>query len=533
MRPPDMRPLCSTLVLLLLTAAGSALAAAPVSPELAARAEQEGSVRVIVRLDAPIAAPWATGAERRQVRHAITEVADRALARVGGALRPELRRYASLPLLALSVSPDELSALAGAAEVLAVEEDRPSFPSLTVSTPSVGADIATAAGYDGSGTTIVIVDTGVESSHPFLQGRVVAEACFSSGRDCPNGQKTQFGAGAAAPCSYGSLCWHGTHVAGIAAGRTTNADGVAPGASLIAIQAGSEMSGAGCGDAGSPCVVFFASDAIAAIDYVVTTLSGSHDVAAINMSFGGETTWSSEASCDASNAGYKTAIDAARAAGIASVAAAGNEAVSTGTAAPSCVSSAIAVGATSKFSNAIATLSNTGPPLDLVAPGLGITSSVLGGGYANGSGTSMAAPHVAGAIAALHQADPDASVSDLLGALVDTGLPLTDPDNGLSFPRIQVDDAVRARAPARCFDGLDNDSDGKIDVDGDGGVPDPQCTDGFDDIEAAQSGCGMGPELGLLLPLLGALRRARRTGNRRTDLTGNRRTGLTGNRRAS
>jgi subtilisin family serine protease len=511
---PLMGPLRAILALLLTAAAAPALAAVPVPPGLAAQAAEEGRVRVIVRLDAPVATPWASAEQRGQARQAIRRAANAALDRVGNPSRPDLRRFGALPLLALELGPGELAALADADEVLSIEPDRPGFPSLSVSTPFVNADVTTAAGFDGSGTAIVIIDTGVEAGHSFFQGRVVEEACFSSGRDCPNGQTTQYGAGAAAPCTYGALCWHGTHVAGIAAGSSVNADGVTPGASLIAIQAGSEMNGPGCGSAGSPCVTIFASDAIAGIDYVVDTLSASYDVAAINMSFGSESTWSSESSCDGANSGYRAAIDSARAIGIPSVAASGNDEVSTGITAPACISSAIGVGATSKFSQAIASLSNTGPPLDLVAPGLGITSSVPGGGFANGSGTSMAAPHVAGALAALRQADAAASVSDLLAALDTTGIPLKDPDNGLYFPLIQVDDAVRARAPARCFDGLDNDSDGFVDVDGDGGAPDPHCVSGLDGSEATPSSCGVGPELALVLPLLGALRLTRRGRNR-------------------
>jgi subtilisin family serine protease len=167
------------------------------------------------------------------------------------------------------------------------------------------------------------------------------------------------------------------------------------------------------------------------------------------------------------------------------------------------------VGATSKLSDVIATISNIGPPLDLLAPGLAIVSSVPGGTFASASGTSMATPHVAGAFAVLRQADPSASVGTLASALASTGVPLS--RNGQVFPRLQVDDAVRALAPSACFEGLDNDGDGRIDVDGDGGVPDPDCTSGFDTTEAGLgTGCGVGPELALLLPLLAGLRRATR-----------------------
>jgi hypothetical protein len=119
----------------------------------------------------------------------------------------------------------------------------------------------------------------------------------------------------------------------------------------------------------------------------------------------------------------------------------------------------------------------------------------------------MAAPHVSGAFAVLRQADPAAGVAELENALESTGLPLS--RAGVTRPRIQVDDAVRARAPAACFDGLDNDADGAVDVDGNGGVPDANCSDGFDTTEQplATGGCGIGPELALLVPALAALRR--------------------------
>jgi subtilisin family serine protease len=301
-------------------------------------------------------------------------------------------------------------------------------------------------------------------------------------------------------------------VAGIAAGRTSNRRGVAPGANLIAIQIGSELTGAGCGTAGSPCVTLYDSDAIAALDYVADTLSGVWNIASVNMSFGSVSTWSSESACNSSNGAFTTAAAAVRALGIAPVAASGNSSVTTGIASPGCISSVIGVGATYDNSDAIYSKSNSGPPLDLLAPGTNINSSALNGAYGTTSGTSMASPHVAGAFAVLHQADPTASVSTLKAALESSGVPVTDGRNGLVRPRIEVDAAVRSRAPAACFDGLDNDFDGKVDVDGNGGTPDTDCADGFDTSESPPPpppGCGVGPELALLLPLLAALRRRR------------------------
>jgi subtilisin family serine protease len=279
---------------------------------------------------------------------------------------------------------------------------------------------------------------------------------------------------------------------------------------LIAIQIGTEVSSSvQCGSVGTPCVLLYESDAIAGLDYVADTLALGWDIAAVNMSFGSASTWSSEASCDSANSAYKVAIDTLHALGIASVVASGNGSVTTGIAAPACISSAIAVGASADSGDVVWIKSNSGPPLDLMAPGINITASTPGGYYGTHTGTSMAAPYVAGAIAVLRQADPGISVAEAKLALKDTGVPLTDSRNGLVRPRLQLDDAVRSRAPAACFDGLDNDSDGAVDVDGDGGTPDPHCTSGFDDTEQPPTSCGIGPELALLLPLLGAFRRSR------------------------
>jgi MYXO-CTERM domain-containing protein len=501
-----MRLLPPAVALPLLLAAAPAPAAVPVPRELLAEAQRAGRVPVLVRLAAPARAGRETPGQRAQRRAAIARAADAALARLDTAAHAELRRYAALPLLALEASPVELGALAEAESVLAIEANRPLRTSLSDSVPRVGADVTASSGWDGRGQVVVIVDTGVQRSHPFFGGRGIggAEACFSFGRDCPNGESTQLGPGAGRPCDYGTNCWHGTHVAGVAAGWNEEYHGVAPAASIVSVRVGSQST---CD--GSPCAVIFDSDALAALDYVADSLADVYPVAAVNMSFGSHATWSSESSCDAENEPYKSGIDALVALGIPVVASAGNASPEPGVAAPACVSSAIGVGASGDTSDEVWSSSNAGPPLDLLAPGTNVTSS-MPGLYAAASGTSMAAAHVTGALAVLRQADPAASVAALRLALESSGVPLTDPRSGLVRPRIQLDDALRSRAPAACFDGLDNDGDGRVDVDGDGGAPDPHCTSGLDASEQTPWSCGLGIELLGVLGLLGALRRRRR-----------------------
>jgi subtilisin family serine protease len=111
---------------------------------------------------------------------------------------------------------------------------------------------------------------------------------------------------------------------------------------------------------------------------------------------------------------------------------------------PACISSAISVAATTD-SDQVASFSNVADFLDLLAPGSSITSSVPGGGLASWNGTSMAAPHVAGAWAVLKQKAPEMDVSSILEALRDTGAQLDDERSGgkvTDMRRINLDQAL-------------------------------------------------------------------------------------------
>jgi hypothetical protein len=287
-----------------------------------------------------------------------------------------------------------------------------------------------AAGYDGSGTVVAILDSGVDGSHPFLAGKVVEEACYSTTDPgiaqtvCPNGQDEQLGSGSAVPCSLDS-CLHGTHVAGIAAGNGDNAgqtfSGVAKNAKIMAVQVFSEVvDSTTCGGA-APCMGGYTSDIIAGLERVyVVASSAQQNIVAVNMSLGAG---SFTAPCDTEP--YKPAIDNLRSIGVASVIASGNDYNGGAMGSPACISSAVSVGSTTK-TDTVSFFSNVTPFLSLFAPGESINSSVPGGGYAAESGTSMAAPHVAGVWALIRQAVPGGSVDAILNALRTTGLPITD-----------------------------------------------------------------------------------------------------------
>ena len=412
------------------------------------RAERTGRVRVIVELKLPsgvhvpegrAANPAAIAAQRQ----AIGNAAARVLARLQGTSHRLVHRYETVPYVALEVSAPAVDSLAGSAEDVAhVFEDAILRPVLANSAPIIEADQAWASGYDGAGVTVAILDSGVDSQHPFLNGKVVEEACYSStvaGESqtvCPNGLDEQTGAGSAAPCQLAD-CYHGTHVAGIAAGNGAGAgqpfSGVAKNAQIMAVQVFSEIIDPTICGGVAPCMGGYASDVIAGLERVYA-LAAQRQIAAVNMSLG-EGAFTSH--CDSEP--YKPIIDNLRSIGVATVVASGNSGYRNRVSAPACVSSAVSVGSTGN-DDQVSWFSNVASFLSLLAPGDGIVSSLAGGGFEAFSGTSMAAPHVAGAWALMRQAAPGTSVTAILNAFRQTGLPVADTRilGKVTVPRIRI-----------------------------------------------------------------------------------------------
>ncbi|MFZ5468750.1 MAG: S8 family peptidase [Myxococcota bacterium] len=397
-------------------------------------AQKRGSARMILLLKAE--SPEEIGAAQ-----------DRLLRTLNSSFPASVKRFGFFPLLAIEANPAEIVHLANDPDVVNVQEDLFGRPALAESGPLVGTTAAWSLGSTGAGRAIAILDTGIDGTHPFLSGKVVAEACYSSttalsSTVCPNGLDEQLGPGAGVNCPssiYG--CDHGTHVAGIAAGRGSGFSGIAKDAELVAIQVFSRIDDpVFCGASTTPCVGYGTSDLIRGLDYVYQ-LRSTHSIAAVNVSLGEDTKYTTTAACDAVSVATKTAIDALRAVGIPTVVCSHNHGYLDGMPRPACISSAISVGATSK-SDGVASFSNSASFLSLLAPGVSIQSSVPGGGFAYWNGTSMATPHVAGAWAVLKGQYPTATVDELLGALTSTGQPVLDPRNGLTKPRIQVDAAL-------------------------------------------------------------------------------------------
>jgi len=207
---------------------------------------------------------------------------------------------------------------------------------------------------EGKGVKVAVIDTGIDTGHPELSGSV--DGGYSAITKTEN------------PADYQDDNGHGSHVAGTIAAKKDGKGvvGVAPKARLYAVKV---LDADGSGNL---------SDVI---DGIVWAAKNKMDVA--NMSLGAPV--DSEA--------MKRAVRFARGSGVVVVAAAGNSGGSVGF--PGAYEDTIAVAA-SDSADKLAGFSSRGPEVDFIAPGVDVLSAKMGGGFASYSGTSMAAPHVAG-----------------------------------------------------------------------------------------------------------------------------------------
>lgn len=222
--------------------------------------------------------------------------------------------------------------------------------------------------------------------------------------------------------------YHGTNVASIAARA-------APGANLIVLDIFDGN-------------LAQSSDIVNGINWVISN-KDSRSICSINLSLGDFSDYNAQNPCPTADP-VVIALAEARSAGIPAAVASGNKGFKDGIAWPGCAPAAIAVGATYAdgssgrfsctdevtFRDLPACFSNAGPGLDLLAPGVNISA-----GTVTKSGTSMASPMVAAALAVLRAAAPTATVDEVFAALNSTGTPIADPRSGPPFvvaPRINV-----------------------------------------------------------------------------------------------
>ena len=253
---------------------------------------------------------------------------------------------------------------------------------------------------------VAVIDTGADLTHPDLN-------IYKAGaKNCSIGA-----------VSANDLHGHGTHVSGTigALDNSTGVVGMAPGARIWPVKV---LTDAGTG---------LNSDVICGIDYVTANAS---KIEVANMSLGGAGT--DDQNCGASNDdAMHAAICRSVAAGITYVVAAGNDSEDAKGSTPAAYDEVITVSALADFNglpgggapstcradvdDTFANFSNYGADVDLIAPGVCITSTWMLGGYNTISGTSMASPHVAGGAALYKATHPTASPAAVKTALQGSG----------------------------------------------------------------------------------------------------------------
>ena len=459
---------------------------------LAARLAQREALpseglRVIVKLRADaLQAADATQATRRA---AIGSRQQRLLNALPPGRFRVTRRNSLTPGLAGWAQRDAIEALLADPDVERVYLDGRVRAHLVEGRILVGGDLAHTNGYTGLGVNVAVLDTGIDTDHPDLQGDLVAQQCFCDDHPsrfrgcCPNGDDEQ-STGNAAEDDEG----HGTAVSGIVTRDLGGAWGaVAKDSGIVAVKV---LDDNGRGRF---------SDIDAGLTWVLANANTWQDpIRVVNLSFGDDTAHDDAGADPCTGSVTADLIASLDAAGIAVVVSSGNEGFSNGIGFPACVPQAISVGgvydaALGKLAwcgsptcqpylctdtNTVADMfvchSNSGSLLDLLAPNWRTHTTALGGGVAAFGGTSASAPYVAAQAALLFQADPAITPSQVRTLLKGHGPMVTNPANGLSFRRSNI-----AGALTELTGGPDTDGDGVPD-DGDGsGTPgDGQCGNG-------------------------------------------------------
>jgi len=275
-------------------------------------------------------------------------------------------------------------------------------------------------GYRGDDDIVVaVIDTGVDMDHPEFAGKLVPGRDFANGDNWPDDD-------------HG----HGTHVAGIVGALGDNGTGVAGVAWYTSIMPLKSLRGDGFG---------YTSWSLAAVGWAVD-----HGAHVINMSLGG---------VDSSQA-FQDAINNAYASGLLVVASAGNCgnqyyalngcSYQDQTSYPGAYNHVVAVASTTS-SDQQSSFSTQGSYVDIAAPGSDIYSTYAGGGYRTNSGTSQAAPHVAGLAALIKGAYPSLNPDQIAAAMQDSAVDLGSAGKDIQFGSGRIDAPAALTLAARGF----------------------------------------------------------------------------------
>lgn len=450
--------------LCMLVMAGVALACSPdelpersvVEARLLLAFDRTDEVDVIVGFEDP--QPHRRWGDLDGHRLAIHERGRALLAASAGGFIPN-RQFDHIPAVAGRISRSALAALSRMPGVSFIQLDGPGHGALTVSVPAIGADVAKADfKVTGKGVRVAVLDTGANTSHADLKSSIVSpQHCFTRNA-CPPGNTAE---GTSAEDDHG----HGSHVTGIITSDGVVAGvGFAPDAEIVAVKI-TDRANAG-----------FVSDWAAGLDWLFSNLA-TLKVKVINASIDTNQTYGSAAECDRGEPALARAVKNLVEANVVIFGSSGNLGLTTQMAAPACLTGVIAVGATYKSNQGrqpasgtyagqwgntfgdcadqttafdqVTCFTNSGPRLDIVAPGAVIVSDTLNGRTEGYRGTSQASPTAAGIAALMLECDPTLTPVQIKDILIRTGVAVTDPKNGSSYPSLRASAAVREACAGR------------------------------------------------------------------------------------
>lgn len=423
-----------------------------VSAALERMLAREERVEVLVSMRDPSHA----STQGRSVRaQQITQTRQRVLARAGQAIQVS-HSFRHVPAFAATLSHEGLELLQRDPDVSGIELALTGQGALAQAVPASGADVVQRVfNVTGRGVRVAVLDTGVQSDHPDLRGAVVAEHCFTSGA-CPPGRSNE---GTSAKDDNG----HGTAVAGVIASRGMVAPrGFAPDAEIVAVKV------QGADNRGT------SNNWLAGLDWVYDNLS-TLKVDVVVMSFATEALFDSN-DCEKMLGPLSKAVENLVRAGVMVIGSSGNAGSDSELPAPACNAGVLAVGASydsavgpqppggdtyaKQLGNTFAAcrdevtsattmvcFTNSGPKLELLAPGAPIVSCALEGQAHETWGTSNAAAAVGGVVALVRECNPALSPAQLKDLLVRTATKSTATATRPSYPIVNARGAVEEACP--------------------------------------------------------------------------------------
>ena len=395
------------------------------------RVEQTGEADIILVLndsDVTSMADWIK--ERLGIRNDSPEITaekarlftnkkKQALATLSTAHYQLLQDYDQLPVMHLKVDAEALDALLQMDEVVLVNENRAFAPHLSESLPLIGAPEAPTTGATGSGTSVAVLDTGVNYT------LAAFGSCTAPG--IPAGCKVAYAQDFATDDGSLDDDGHGTNVSGIIVG-------VAPDTKIIGL------------DVFRTDGYAYDSDLLAALNWVLANRT-TYNIAAVNMSLGGGM-YTSACPTDP----LASAINNLKSAGVVSTISSGNDGYTNAISSPACIPAAVSVGAVydanigrmywsvcsdlTTAADKVACFSNSASFLTMLAPGALITAANI-----TMAGTSQASPHVSGAVALIRGQHASLTATEIADKLSSSGVSVT--YKGITKPRLNVAAALR------------------------------------------------------------------------------------------